>query len=37
MDEINARLAGPVKLVSTRVDLDAAGAAQIKQNAVNAA
>lgn len=37
MDEINAMLSGPVSLASTRVDLDAAGAAQIKQNAVNAA
>jgi hypothetical protein len=37
MDEINAMLSGPVSLASTRVDLDAEGAAQIKQNAVNAA
>jgi hypothetical protein len=37
MDEINAMLSGPVSLASTRMDLDASGAAQIKQNAVNAA
>lgn len=37
IDQVNAQLAGPVSLASTRVDLDAAGAAVIKQNAVNAA
>jgi hypothetical protein len=37
MDEVNATLHGPVSLTETRVDLDAAGAAQVKRNTINQA
>lgn len=37
LDEANARLDGPLSLADTRSDLDAAGAAVIKANAVNRA
>ncbi|MDO8801670.1 phytanoyl-CoA dioxygenase family protein [Phenylobacterium sp.] len=37
MDEVNATLQGPVSLTETRVDLDAAGAAQVKRNTINQA
>lgn len=37
MDEVNATLCGPLRLDSTRADLDAAGAAVIKANTVNQA
>ena len=35
IDRVNATLQGPLSLASTRVDLDASGAAQLKANAVN--
>lgn len=37
MDEVNATLRGPLSLIDTRADLDAAGAAVIKHNSVNKA
>jgi hypothetical protein len=37
MDAVNASLKGPIRLTSTRQDLDAKGAAQIKTNTVNRA
>lgn len=37
MDDVNATLRGPVSLTQTRVDLDAAGAAQVKRNTINQA
>jgi hypothetical protein len=37
LDEVNARLDGPLSLSDTRSDLDAAGAAAIKANTVNKA
>lgn len=37
MDAVNASLRGPVRLDSTRQDLDARGAAQVKRNSVNKA
>ena len=37
IDRVNASLRGPTALPATRVDLDAAGAAQIRRNTVNAA
>ena len=37
IDAVNASLKGPVRLASTRQDLDARGAAQIKSNTVNRA
>lgn len=37
MDDVNATLQGPVSLTETRVDLDAAGAAQVKRNTINKA
>lgn len=37
MDEVNATLQGPLSLTETRVDLDAAGAAQVKRNTINQA
>lgn len=35
IDQVNATLRGPLSLTSTRRDLDARGAAQVKANAVN--
>ena len=35
IDAINANLRGPARLTTTRTDLDAAGAAQVKGNSVN--
>ena len=35
IDTINANLRGPARLTTTRTDLDAAGAAQVKGNSVN--
>jgi hypothetical protein len=37
LDEVNARLEGPIRLSDTRTDLDDRGAARIKANAVNRA
>ncbi|WP_293497750.1 phytanoyl-CoA dioxygenase family protein [Phenylobacterium sp.] len=37
MDDVNATLQGPVSLTQTRIDLDAAGAAQVKRNTINQA
>jgi len=37
LDEVNATLAGPIRLDSTRRDLDETGAARIKANSVNRA
>jgi hypothetical protein len=37
IDEVNARLEGPVRLSDTRRDLDAAGATRLKANSVNSA
>jgi hypothetical protein len=37
IDAVNANLAGPIRLTTTRNDLDAAGAAVVKGNAVNKA
>jgi hypothetical protein len=36
IDQVNARLSGPLSLTATRVDLDGRGAAAIKHNSVNA-
>jgi hypothetical protein len=37
LDDVNAALAGPIRLDSTRQDLDESGAARIKANSVNRA
>jgi hypothetical protein len=37
IDAVNANLAGPIRLTTTRNDLDAAGAAVVKGNTVNKA
>jgi hypothetical protein len=37
LDEVNATLRGPIRLASTRQDLDETGAARIKANSVNQA
>lgn len=37
MDDVNATLQGPLSLTETRVDLDAAGAVQVKRNTINQA